>query len=204
MARIKGLVGMDFGFIETILQMIKPLSSDVHMVGIYGLGGIGKKTVAKVLFNTIAYDFVVASFIADVRESSQRNGLLHLQTQLLHDSSIRNIESVSNIDEAILIIKVRLCLKKVLLVLDDVENSRQLEALASDHYWFGLRRIIIVTREKHLLEHKMDALHEVKKLDYKESIQLFSWHAFDQNHPKECYETLLNSVVHDSCHSRCT
>ena len=194
---VEDLVGMDFGFIETFVQMIKPLSSDVHMVGIYGLRGIGKTTIAKVLFNHIASDFMVASFIADVRESSKRNGLLHLQMQLLRDSSIRNIELVSNVDEAIPIIKARLCFKKVLLVLDDVDNSRQMEALAGDHYWFGPGSIIIVTtREKHLLEHKMDTLHEVKKLDCKESIELFSWYAFNQNHPKERYETLSNSVIH--------
>ena len=44
--------------------------------------------------------------------------------------------------------------------------------------------------------HETDALFEVKKLDHKEATELFSWNAFKQNHPKEDYEKLSNSVVH--------
>ncbi|RVW19336.1 TMV resistance protein N [Vitis vinifera] len=95
-------------------------------------------------------------------------------------------------------IKDRLCFKKVLLVLDDVDDLNQLEALAGDHNWFGPgSRIIVTTRDKHLLEvHEIDALYEAKKLDHKEAVELFCWNAFKQNHPKEDYETLSNSVVH--------
>ena len=42
-------------------------------------------------------------------------------------------------------IKDRLCFKKVLLVLDDVDDLNQLEALAGDHNWFGPGSRIIVT-----------------------------------------------------------
>ena len=157
---------------------------------------MGKTTIAKVLFNHIAFDFTITCFIVDVREGSKRKGLLDLQKQLLYDSSIRRVESPNNVDEGILMIKDRLCCKKVILVLDDIDKLRQLEALASDHNWFGLgNRIIITTREKHLLGREMDALYEVKKLNQKEAIELFSWHAFNQNQPKEYYETLSNFVV---------
>ena len=73
----------------------------------------------------------------------------------------------------------------------------ELEALTSDRNWFGPRsRIIITTRDKHLLDvHEMDALYEAKKSNHKEAIELFSWHVFKHNHPKEDHETLSNSVV---------
>ena len=95
-------------------------------------------------------------------------------------------------------IKERLCFKKVLLVLDDVDNLDQLEALAGDRNWFGPEsRIIVTTRDKHLLEvHKMYTFYEARKLDHKEAVELFSRHAFEQRNPKEDYEKLSDSVVH--------
>ncbi|KAJ9675788.1 hypothetical protein PVL29_024635 [Vitis rotundifolia] len=112
---------------------------------------------------------MITSFLANVREDSKR----------------------------VRMIKDRLCFKKV-LVLDDVDDLNQLEALVGDHNWFGPgSRIIVTTRDKNLLEvHEMDALFEAKKLDHKEATKLFSWNAFKQNHPKEDYEKLSNSVVH--------
>ena len=65
-------------------------------------------------------------------------------------------------------------------MLDDVDDLNELEALAGDHNWFGLgSRIIVTTRDNNLLEvHEMDALYEAKKLDHKETVELFSWNAF--------------------------
>ncbi|XP_034674890.1 disease resistance protein RPV1-like [Vitis riparia] len=197
----KNLIGMDYHLeeMEEIFpQMMDSVSNDVCMVGIYGLGGIGKTTIAKVLYNRIAAQFMITTFIANVREDSKSQGLLHLQKQLLHDILPRRKNFISTIDEGIHMIKDRLCFKKVLLVLDDVDDLNQLEALASDHNWFGPgSRIIVTTRDKHLLEvHEVDTLYEAKKLDHKEAVELFCWNAFKQNHPKEDYETLSNSVVH--------
>ena len=49
-------------------------------------------------------------------------------------------------------VKDRLHSKKILIVLDDVDNLERLEYLAGNHDWFGSgSRIIITSREKHLL-----------------------------------------------------
>ena len=50
----KNLIGMDYcleDMEENFPQIIDPLSNNVRMVGIYGFGGIGKTTMAKVLYN---------------------------------------------------------------------------------------------------------------------------------------------------------
>ncbi|KAL6316609.1 hypothetical protein AAG906_018864 [Vitis piasezkii] len=141
----KNLIGMDYHLeeMEEIFPwMMDSISNDVRMGGIYGLGGIG----------------------------FEKSGLLHLQKKLLHDILPRRKNFISTIDEGIYMIKNRLCFKKVLLVLDDVDDLNQLEALAGDHNWFGPgSRIIVTTRDKHLLEvYEVDTLYEAKKLDHKE------------------------------------
>ena len=197
----KNLIGMDDRLEEIIPAMIDPSLNDVRMVGIYGLGGIGKTTIAKVVYNRIASHFMTTSFIANVREDSESRGLLYLQKQLLHDILPIHKNFISNVDEGIQMIKERLCFKKILLVLDDVNNLDQLIALAGDRNgdrnWFGPgSRIIVTTRDRHLLEvYKMDAFYEAKKLEHKGALELFSRHAFEQKHPKQGYETLSDSVV---------
>ena len=56
--------------------MIDPSSNDVHMVGIYGFEGIGKTTISKVLYNRIVAQFMITSFLANVREDSKSRHLL--------------------------------------------------------------------------------------------------------------------------------
>ncbi|KAM4078068.1 hypothetical protein ACB094_09G008600 [Castanea mollissima] len=67
---------------------------------------------------------------------------------------------MSDVHQGVNIIKNRLCHKKVLLVLDDVNHVHQLEKLAGEHHWFGLgSRIIITTRDEHVL-----VAHRVRKI----------------------------------------
>jgi hypothetical protein len=62
------------------------------------------------------------------------------------------------------LIKERLHLKRILLVLDDVDKLDQLEKLAGKADWFGLgSRIIITTRDKHLLRaHGVESIYPMK------------------------------------------
>ena len=76
---------------------------------------------------------MITSFIANVREHSRSQGLLHSQKQLLFDILPRKKNFIINVDEGIQIIKEKLRFKKVLFVLEDVDSLGQLEALAGDH-----------------------------------------------------------------------
>ena len=72
--------------VEAIESLLDTKSDGVRMVGIYGLGGIGKTTIAKAVHNKIADRFEGCSFLMNVRENSRLpNGIIQLQEKLLFE-----------------------------------------------------------------------------------------------------------------------
>ena len=93
------------------------------------------------------------SFLKNIIEVGNWYGLLQLQQNLLNDIlKGRNIYKFHNVDEGINVIKDRSHSKRVLIVVDHVDNFSQLECIVGKHDWFCPgSRIIITTRNKHLL-----------------------------------------------------
>ncbi|XP_059455269.1 TMV resistance protein N-like [Corylus avellana] len=188
--------------IESCVQAVKSLldmenKESIHMVGIFGIGGIGKTTLAKAIYKSIASEFDNRCFLSDIRETcSQTGGLISLQNKLLSRILGRSSLTIDNVDEGIGLIGQRLRLKRVLLVLDDVDQSVQLKKLAGKVNWFGLgSRIIITTRDENLLTKHQVLTYEVKELDCNEALQLFSYHAFDRDRPNDGYVEVTKDAV---------
>ncbi|KAF8029382.1 hypothetical protein BT93_E1932 [Corymbia citriodora subsp. variegata] len=77
---------------------------------------------------------------------------------------------------------VGLARKKVLLILNDVDDLHQLNALAGEGNWLGDgSRIIITTRDKQLLMDDQDHVYEVEGLHDGQAHELFSKHAFQMH-----------------------
>lgn len=190
-------VGIDF-HLDELKSLSEDCPEEVCMIGISGVGGIGKTTIAKAYYNSIYGSFEVSSFLANVRETSRRyNGLARLQELLLHETLGRMSNMrVGNVARGVNLIRERLRHKRVLLVLDDVDHLDQLEALAGRPDWFGPgSRIIITTRDVHLLVARgVERRYKMKGLNDEDAVQLLSWNAFGIPYPPEDYETVSSSV----------
>ncbi|KAJ9675440.1 hypothetical protein PVL29_024385 [Vitis rotundifolia] len=194
----ENIAGMNIR-LKKLRSLINIDLNNVLVVGICGIGGIGKTTIAKALYNVISYQFKGASFLANVRENSKDDvGLLRLQKQLLNDIQKRKNRQISNVHEGMNVIKKVLSLKRVLVVLDDVDNCRQVENLVGKRDCFVRgSRILITTRDRHPLDaYGADKpYHEIEELNYEEAIQLFSLYAFKPNCHQEDNEDLSDRIV---------
>ncbi|KAM5575257.1 hypothetical protein ABKV19_014282 [Rosa sericea] len=171
---------------------------DVRMVGIWGMGGIGKTTVAKAIYNKFCHDFDSRSFLAYVRETAKEsNGMIALQERLLSDVLNPAKIVVGAVSRGINVIRERLGSKKVLVIVDDVDHEDQLYALAIRRDSFGPGSIIVITtRDRHLLQQvKVDKIHLTQEMNEEEALELFSRHAFQNYSPNEDYIELSKRVV---------
>ncbi|XP_016203961.1 TMV resistance protein N [Arachis ipaensis] len=190
-------VGLESPVSEVISLLEMDSTDRVHMVGIHGIGGIGKTTLALALYNFIADNFKGVCFLENVRENSQKYGLVHLQNNLLCKILGKEGVQIIGVKEGISQIQRRLSQTKVLLVLDDVDEHEQLTAIAGKPDWFHPgSRIIITTRDKHLLTlHDIERTYEVQGLNEEESLDLLQWKAFKTDIINPRYKNVLTRAV---------
>ena len=194
-------VGLDSQVLK-VMKLLDVGSGDgVHLIGFYGMGGVGKTSLASAVYNLIAGHFDGSCFLQNVREKSNKHGLDHLQSIILSEILGDKRIMFPSEQQGISMIQHRLQKKRLLLILDDVDKHEQLQTLVGRPHWVGRgSKVIITTRDKHLLtSHHVQETYEVKKLNKNHALQLLTWKVFKSEHVYPAYVEVLNRAVTYAC-----
>lgn len=193
-------VGLD-DRVEELKKLLDVKSNDVRVLGLYGMGGVGKTTLAKSLFNSlVVHNFERRSFITNIRSQvSKHDGLVSLQNTIHGDLSGGKKDPINDVNDGISAIKRIVQENRVLLILDDVDEVEQLKFLMGEREWFYKgSRVVITTRDREVLtkaKSYVDKHYEVKELEFSPSMELFCYHAMRRKEPAEGFLDLAKQIV---------
>lgn len=151
------VVGID-AHLKKVNSLLEMKANDVRIVWIWGMVGVGKTTIARAIFDLLSskFKFDGACFLPYNKENKYE---IHSLQSILLSKLVGEKESVHDKEEGRHLMARRLRLKKVLVVLDNIDHEDQLDYLAGDLDWFGNgSRIIATTRDNHLIEEKCGSI----------------------------------------------
>lgn len=167
------MVGRDMQ-IKEILSLLCIESPDVRSIGIWGTVGIGKTAIVEEIFRILSAQYETCVFLKDLHQEVEVKGhnavgedflckLLEVEPDVLRTSNIKTS-----------FLKSRLERKRVLVILDDVNDLRDVQNFMDNLNYFGPgSRIIITSRNRHVFVlGKINHVYEVKPLDISTSLQL--------------------------------
>jgi len=188
-----GLFGIDVRVskVESLLDMESP---NVLIVGIWGMGGIGKTTIAEAVCSKVRSQFKGIFFENFRQQSDLRRSFL---SWLLGQETLNTMGFLSFRDS---FVRERLRRIKVFIVLDGVDDLMRFEEwrdlLDGRNSSFGAgSKVLITSRDKQVLSNVVDETYEVEGLNDEEAIQLFSSKALKNCIPTIDQRRLIEQIV---------
>ncbi|CAN1245422.1 Disease resistance protein L6 [Linum grandiflorum] len=179
------------------MRLLNLDSRGEKIVGIQGIGGMGKTTIAKAVYDNICAGFNRCCFLENTRELLTKNdGIVSLQNKLI-SRILRDEVQVKNASEGVNMIREKVCKYKVLVVLDDVDDKFEFDQILGKLGDYSFEsRFILTTRDKRVLELLPECkLYEPKEMSHAHSVHLFSRHAFGMQYIPEGYGALCDEFV---------
>ncbi|XP_024961630.1 disease resistance protein RML1A-like, partial [Cynara cardunculus var. scolymus] len=190
------LIGMDTRYEKIISWLHQP---NLEFLAICGMGGSGKTTLAKYIYNLNWKRFENMSFIEDIGSRCKgTHGLLELQEQLLKDISGGRKRKIPSVSHGTYKIEEALQTKSTLIVLDGIVEYSELVTLLGTGKINALSKIIITTENTvnwfKFSSHKCEQ-YRMELLNEDESLELLSHHAFGSKIPEEGFKELAAQAV---------
>jgi len=185
--------------LEDKANAINSLLQKESIVALVGMGGIGKTTLSKKMYHLFHDQYEKSSFLEDVKSKDIND----VKQKLLQDLCDRFLRKDENVDKYLYEIKQCMISKKVLVVVDDVDmtkNLRDLNLLIDKHdvNVDCESKILVNCRNWQILKNHVreSAKVDMAFLDTEQARELFMFHAFKHaNHVRNDFKNISMEII---------